>query len=76
MLPHFGQKIFLRAEATSGDPAAGCPWGCRSSARRWSEPALIALAYSFEQASQALSWPSLQATLPGYHPAGSAGSQR
>lgn len=30
----------------------------------WSEPALIALAYAFEQALQALSWPSLQATLP------------
>jgi hypothetical protein len=30
--------------------------------RRWRP--LIGLAYAFEQASQALSWPSLQDTLP------------
>src|SRR5258707_13965463 len=29
----------------------------------WSELALVGLTYAFEQVSQALSWPSLQATL-------------
>ncbi len=137
VLTHFGQEIFLQAEATSGDladPAAqavraeatgrarealdgplaahrldaivtltanpasltdyvlgdngvfhtsqpsavagypaitvpagqvsGLPVGLSFLGPAWSEPALIGLAYAFEQASQALSWPSLQATLP------------
>ncbi len=137
VLPHFGQEIFLRAEATSGDPAdpaaqaaraeatgrarealdgplagqrldaivtltanpagltdyvlgdngvfhtsgpsavagypaisvpagqvRGLPVGLSFLGPAWSEPALIGLAYAFEQASQALSWPSLQDTLP------------
>jgi len=137
VLAHFGQEIFLQAEATSGDPAdpaaqaaraeaagrarealdgplarrrldaivtltanpagltdyvlgdngvfhtsgpsavagypaitvpagqvSGLPVGLSFLGPAWSEPALIGLAYAFEQASQALSWPSLQATLP------------
>jgi amidase len=137
VLAHFGQEIFLEAEATSGDPAdptaqatraeatgrarealdgplaahrldaivtlttnpagltdyvlgdngvfhtsgpsavagypaisvpagqvSGLPVGLSFLGPAWSEPVLIALAYAFEQASQALTWPSLQATLP------------
>lgn len=137
VLAHFGQEIFLQAEATSGDPAdpaalavraeatgrarealdgplasrrldaivtltanpasltdyvlgdngvfhtsgpsavagypaitvpagqvSGLPVGLSFLGPAWSEPVLIGLAYAFEQASQALSWPSLQATLP------------
>jgi amidase len=150
VLAHFGQEIFVQAEATSGDPAdpaalaaraeagsrarealdgpliahrldaivtltanpaaltdyvlgdngvfhtsgpsavagypaisvpagqvRGLPVGLSFLGPAWSEPALIALAYAFEQASQALAWPSLQATGPaagagdrGSHPAG------
>jgi amidase len=43
---------------------SGLPVGLSFLGPAWSEPALIALAYAFEQASQALSWPSLQATVP------------
>ena len=137
VLAHFGQEIFLEAEATSGDPAdpaaqatraeatgrarealdgplaacrldaivtlttnpagltdyvlgdngvfhtsgpsavagypaisvpagqvSGLPVGLSFLGPAWSEPVLIGLAYAFEQASQALSWPSLQATVP------------
>jgi amidase len=147
VLAHFGQEIFLQAEATSGDPAdpaaqaaraeatgrarealdgplaahrldaivtltanpagltdyvlgdngvfhtsgpsavagypaitvpagqvSGLPVGLSFLGPAWSEPALIGLAYAFEQASQALSWPSLQATLPA--PVGRSGSLR
>ena len=72
VVPHFGQEIFVRAEATSGDPADPAAQatraettgrGCRLLGPAWSEPALIGLAYAFEQASQALSWLSLQGTL-------------
>ena len=42
----------------------GLPVGLSFLGPAWSEPALIGLAYAFEQASQALSWPSLQGTLP------------
>jgi amidase len=150
VLAHFGQEIFVQAEATSGDPAdpaalaaraeagsrarealdgpliahrldaivtltanpaaltdyvlgdngvfhtsgpsavagypaisvpagqvSGLPVGLSFLGPAWSEPALIALAYAFEQASQALAWPSLQAPGPaagagdrGSHPAG------
>jgi amidase len=146
VLAHFGQEIFIQAEATSGDPADPAALAARAEAasrarealdgplasRRldaivtltanpasltdyvlgdngvfhtsgpsavagypaisvpagqvsrlpvglsflgpaWSEPALIALAYAFEQASQALSWPSLQATVPASGPAVPAG---
>ena len=156
VLAHFGQEIFIQAEATSGDPAdpaalaaraeaasrarealdgpliahrldaivtltanpaaltdyvlgdngvfhtsgpsavagypaisvpagqvSGLPVGLSFLGPAWSEPALIALAYAFEQASQALSWPSLQATGPapdaghrGGHPAGQGERQR
>src|ERR1019366_7329993 len=41
---------------------SGLPLGLSFLGPAWSEPALIALAQAFEQASQALSWPSLQAT--------------
>ena len=41
----------------------GLPVGLSFLGPAWSEPALIGLAYAFEQASQALSWPSLQGTL-------------
>jgi amidase len=137
VLAHFGQEIFVQAEATSGDPAdpaalaaraeagsrarealdgplaahrldaivtltanpaaltdyvlgdndvfhtsgpsavagypaisvpagqvSGLPVGLSFLGPAWSEPALIALAYAFEQAAQALSWPSLRATVP------------
>jgi amidase len=146
VLAHFGQEIFIQAEATSGDPAdpaalaaraeaasrarealdsplasrrldaivtltanpasltdyvlgdngvfhtsgpsavagypaisvpagqvSGLPVGLSFLGPAWSEPALIALAYAFEQASQALSWPSLQATVPASGPAVAAG---
>jgi len=136
VLAHFGQEIFLRAEATSGDPADAAALAARAEATgrarealdgplaahrldaivtltanpagltdyvlgdngvfhtsgpsavagypaisvpagqvselpvglsflgpAWSEPALIALAYAYEQASAAVSWPSLQATV-------------
>ena len=164
VLAHFGQEIFIQAEATSGDPAdpaalaaragaasrarealdgplasgrldaivtltanpaaltdyvlgdndlfhtsgpsavagypaisvpagqvSGLPVGLSFLGPAWSEPALIALAYAFEQASQALSWPSLQATVQttvqatgpapgaghrGGHPAGQGERQR
>jgi amidase len=156
VLAHFGQEIFIQAEATSGDPAdpaalaargeaasrarealdgplisrrldaivtltanpaaltdyvlgdndvfhtsapsavsgypaitvpagqvSGLPVGLSFLGPAWSEPALIALAYAFEQASQALSWPSLQATVPasgadhrGGHPADQGEWQR
>jgi amidase len=62
---------------------SGLPVGLSFLGPAWSEPALIALAYAFEQASQALSWPSLQATVqtPGAdhragHPAGPGERQR
>jgi amidase len=42
---------------------SGLPVGLSFLGPAWSEPALIGLAYAFEQASQALSWPSLQATV-------------
>jgi amidase len=160
VLAHFGQEVFIQAEATSGDPAepaalaardeaasrarealdgplsahrldaivtltanpaaltdyvlgdndvfhtsgpsavagypaisvpagqvSGLPVGLSFLGPAWSEPALIALAYAFEQASQALSWPSLQATVQvtvpapgadhrGGHPAGQGERQR
>jgi amidase len=41
---------------------SGLPVGLSFLGPAWSEPALIALAYAFEQASQALSWPSLRGT--------------
>jgi amidase len=41
---------------------SGLPVGLSFLGPAWSEPALIGLAYAFEQASQALTWPSLQAT--------------
>jgi amidase len=44
---------------------SGLPVGLSFLGPAWSEPALIGLAYAFEQASQALSWPSLQATVSG-----------
>ena len=143
VLAHFGQEIFIQAEATSGDPAdpaalaaraeasgrarealdgplaahrldaivtltanpagltdyvlgdngvfhtsgpsavagypaisvpagqvRGLPVGLSFLGPAWSEPALIALAYAFEQASPALSWPSLPPTvLPMVPPA-------
>ena len=47
---------------------SGLPVGLSFLGPAWSEPALIALAYAFEQASQALSWPSLQATRPATGP--------
>ena len=47
---------------------SGLPVGLSFLGPAWSEPALIALAYAFEQASQALSWPSLQATVPSTGP--------
>ena len=52
---------------------SGLPVGLSFLGPAWSEPALIALAYAFEQASQALSWPSLQATGPSTGPATPAG---
>jgi amidase len=66
---------------------SGLPVGLSFLGPAWSEPALIALAYAFEQASQALSWPSLQATVqatgpasgpavPAGHPAGQGERQR
>jgi amidase len=62
---------------------SGLPVGLSFLGPAWSEPALIALAYAFEQASQTLSWPSLQATVqtPGAdhragHPAGPGERQR
>ena len=41
---------------------SGLPVGLSFLGPAWSEPVLIGLAYAFEQASQALIWPSLQAT--------------
>ena len=41
---------------------SGLPVGLSFLGPAWSEPALIGLAYAFEQASQALTWPSLRAT--------------
>ena len=60
-----------RPSAVAGYPAIsvpagqvrGLPVGLSFLGPAWSEPALIGLAYAFEQASQALSWPSLQGTL-------------
>ena len=43
---------------------SGLPVGLSFLGPAWSEPALIALAYAYEQASAAVSWPSLQATVP------------
>ena len=40
----------------------GLPVGLSFVGPAWSEPRLIALAHAFEQASQALTWPSLRAT--------------
>jgi amidase len=39
---------------------SGLPVGLSFLGPAWSEPALIGLAYAFEQASQALTWPSLR----------------
>jgi amidase len=47
---------------------SGLPVGLSFLGPAWSESALIALAYAFEQASQALSWPSLQASVPSTVP--------
>jgi amidase len=41
---------------------SGRPAGLSFLGPAWSEPALIGLAYAFEQASQALTWPSLRDT--------------
>jgi amidase len=41
---------------------SGLPVGLSFLGPAWSEPALIGLAYAFEQASQALTWPSLRGT--------------
>jgi amidase len=50
---------------------SGLPVGLSFVGRAWSEQILIALAYAFEQATGALSWPSLRATVPaGPPPAG------
>ena len=54
---------------------SGLPVGLSFLGPAWSEPALIALAYAFEQASQALSWPSLQATVPASGPAVAAATR-
>jgi Amidase len=56
--------------AVAGYPAISVPAGQVSGLQvglsflgpAWSEPALIGLAYVFEQASQALTWPSLRGT--------------
>ena len=48
----------------------GLPVGLSFLGPAWSEPALIGLAYAFEQASQELSWPSLETTLQATLPAG------
>jgi amidase len=57
--------------AVAGYPAISVPAGQVSElpvgpsflGPAWGEPALIALAYAYEQASAAVSWPSLQATV-------------
>ena len=41
---------------------SGLPVGLSFPGPAWSEPVLIGLAYAFEQASQALTWPSLRGT--------------
>ncbi len=45
VLPHVGQEIFLRAEATGGDPAGGLPFPGAAC----SGPVLTAPALAFEQ---------------------------
>jgi amidase len=47
---------------------SGLPVGLSFVGPAWSEPILIALAYAFEQAAGALSWPSLRATVPAGSP--------
>jgi len=48
-----------------GGSAFGLPLGLSFTGTAWSEPKLIALAYSFEQAAQARLEPKLLPTLPG-----------
>jgi amidase len=42
---------------------SGLPVGLSFAGPAWSEPRLIGLAYSFEQAAGALCWPSLRGTV-------------
>jgi amidase len=51
----------------------GLPLGLSFLGPPWSEPGLIALAYSFEQAAQELYWPSLRSTTGAAHHGGRPG---
>ncbi len=61
----------LRQALAAGYPAisvpagqvCGLPAGVSFMGPAWSEPRLIALAYAFEQAAQALLWPGLRPTV-------------
>jgi hypothetical protein len=51
-----------RATAVRAGQVSGLPVRLSFLGPAWSEPVLIGLAYAFEQASQALTWPSLRGT--------------
>lgn len=61
MLRMIGRGGSLQGGADLGQ-VSGLPVGLSFPGPAWSEPALIGLAYAYEQASQALTWPTLRGT--------------